>query len=84
MCEEFACTPSQAAQELEEDPDTVFEILKLRAYANAKQAYDHACKHEPKSVMELLSHPTVQQVQETEFVIAQAALEEARGGSVQG
>lgn len=38
VCEEFGCLPSEAARELETDPERMaLEIMELRAYARASQ-----------------------------------------------
>jgi hypothetical protein len=43
VCEAFSCTPSQAREELEADPDrTALRILELRAYARTKAQVDAA------------------------------------------
>ncbi len=43
VCEEFNCLPTRAQWELENDPDGMaIRIIKLRAYAAAKRAFDEA------------------------------------------
>jgi len=43
VCAAFHCTPSQAREELEADPDrTALRILELRAYAQTKAQIDAA------------------------------------------
>lgn len=38
ICQEFTCLPSEAEQELERDPQLVFDILELRHYAHTRDA----------------------------------------------
>jgi hypothetical protein len=38
ICEEFTCLPSEAARELERDPQLVFDILELRHYKQTRDA----------------------------------------------
>ena len=42
VCDEFHCVPSQAIRELERDPELVFEVMELRAYAQTKEQMDRA------------------------------------------
>jgi hypothetical protein len=42
ICQEFSCLPSDAARELDEDPEHLaLEIIDYRGYAAAKFAFDH-------------------------------------------
>lgn len=82
MCEEFACVPSAAERELDQHRELVLEILALRAYARAKQAYDDADRLDEKSRRRLMQDALVQAVKETEFALVQAAIA-ARQGSTE-
>ena len=45
VCEEFDCLPDQAREALENDTNgSIFQILELRALANAKSRIDDAGK----------------------------------------
>lgn len=63
VAEEFHCLPSVAVRALENDPDRlIMTILMLRAFASAKDVYDHSKdkKNLPQSKM-------MELVQEIEF-----------------
>ena len=52
VCEEFKCLPSQAVEELMNDPSHLaLDIMEIRSYARAKEILDNAKKAEevPKS-----------------------------------
>ena len=52
VCEEFHCLPTEAMQEIMNDPSHMaFDVMELRAYASAKEALDNAKRPEdvPKS-----------------------------------
>jgi hypothetical protein len=42
MCEEFKCLPWQAEEQLEHDPQMVFDVFEVREFARVKHAIDHA------------------------------------------
>lgn len=42
ICDEFHCLPSQAARELDREPELVSDILMLRSYARTKEQMEHA------------------------------------------
>lgn len=67
MCEEFSCTPQIAKRELRRDPELVFDILELRAYARAKQAYDAFGQMSDAERRRLSDDPVIQLVMQTEF-----------------
>lgn len=72
MCEAFSCTPEVAEQELDRDAELVFEILELRAYANAKREFDRIGDLSPKHRAEVLSDPLVKVVMQIEEELIKA------------
>ena len=75
VCEEFDCLPSQAARELDENFEAVMDVLFARNYARAKAAYDDAADLKPDARRKLLAEPMVQLVKDTEFALAQRAID---------
>jgi hypothetical protein len=66
ICEEFHCLPSRALWEMEHDPEQwATQIISLRSYARAKEAYDHA-----KSKADLPSSYWIEQVETIAFELA--------------
>lgn len=76
MCEEFHCIPSVAELELRRNPDVVFEILRLRAYASAKRTYDAFDRMDRRERDRLNADPLIQLVQQTEFELMQRGPDE--------
>lgn len=72
--------PSVAEQELDADPELVMQILADRAYANGKRLYDQKGSFPPDVRATLEADPIVQLVQETDFALAQEALDTANHG----
>ena len=67
MCESFSCVPSVAERELELNPNLVFDILQLRAYAHTKRAIDTAKTDAQKEALNEM--PLVTEVMETEYAL---------------
>ena len=72
ICEEFQCLPSQAVREWDADDEgLVLDVMELRGYARAKQAWDEASGSDGDQarVAKLLQHDLVKQVAEIEFAL---------------
>lgn len=75
ICEEFKVDPIRAIELIEDDPDQwVFQIMEVRGYTRAKDAWDHAqgdSEADQKRRQELLADKIVQEVVEMEFILAE-------------
>jgi len=60
--------------------ERVIDVLWTRQYARAKAVYDDLASMSPEARAKILAHPTVQQVQQTDFDMAGEALAKERGG----
>ena len=71
ICEEFQCLPSQAVREWEADDEgLVLDVLELRGYARAKQAWDQATESgDEKAVSRLVQDEAVKRVAEMEYAL---------------
>ena len=70
ICEEFGCLPSQAINELEIDVrKPLFQIIKMRAYANAKHRLDNMSAGE-----NLDNVPMIEEVLRTDVAIAKGEI----------
>jgi hypothetical protein len=68
--------------ELEQNYDTVMDVLWARRYTRAKAAYDNKAHMSPEAQAELMSDRMVKLVHETDFALvreAMAARERNRG-----
>lgn len=68
--------PSVAVRELEADPEGLFDMLKLRAYASAKTVYERAETEE--QIKKVTQEPLVKLVEENHYEIAGALLKARR------
>lgn len=76
LCEEFHCLPSEAFREWLQAPvGFLEEIIESRAYARAKDLYDHA-----RSAKDLPQSPLIDLVKEIEFALVQAEFNERTHG----
>ena len=70
ICEEFGCLPSQAINELAIDVRKhLFQIIKMRAYANAKHRLDNMSAGE-----NLDNVPMIEEVLRTDVAIAKGEI----------
>jgi hypothetical protein len=70
ICEEFGCRPSEAIEELEKDyRKHIFEIMRMRAYAQAKRRLDNM-----KSGESLDDVPMIEDVLANDVAIAKGEL----------
>jgi hypothetical protein len=80
VCEGFSCLPGQAKRELDNDPERLaLQILDVRGYMAAKQAFDHAKdKVDELRAWEGSAHMTL--VETHTFELRQARLAEQSDG----
>lgn len=76
VCEAFGCVPSVAERELDQHADLVFDILDLRAYAQAYHRYQDIGNLSDKAKRKLLRDENVAAVRAIEFEL----IREARSG----
>lgn len=71
ICEEFQCLPSQAVREWDADDEgLVLDVMELRGYARAKQAWDQATESgDEKAVSRLVQDEAVKRVAEMEYAL---------------
>lgn len=71
MCDEFHCVPSVAERELDQHADLVFDVLELRAFSRARDAWHAAAGRTDENAVQdrakLLKDRWVQRVVEAEF-----------------
>jgi hypothetical protein len=78
VCEAFHCLPSAALHELQHAPaGLVDDVLELRAYRNAKQAYERACA----SKQDISEDPMTKRVIEIEAEIALEVYAQRQAGA---
>lgn len=81
MCEAFHCVPSVAERELDQHADLVFDILDLRAAADAYRAYRASDSLDSKARKKLLQNELVQEVQQMDYADAQEAINRGQRNS---
>ncbi len=75
ICEEFHCLPSAAQMELENDPEHLaLELLPVRGYIAAKQAFDSA-RNKVDDLVAWEGNPMMTLVETHTFEFRQAQLE---------